>query len=212
MSDVPEYLVSHGCAALLTRCHGDASWLPCRGDRVVIRSGRGLELGQVLGEAEINPKSISPGQLLRLASREDEALAAALSRRSQNLLDDVHRAVARDGLPLLPLDAELLLDGTRAIVHVLRWDACTLTPLLEELRAAHGIGVAFQDQSKPAEEGHGCSSCGSGGCGSCGDGGCSTGSCGSGDCSRGKFTSDELTAYFAALREQMHARHRVSLA
>ncbi len=113
----------------------------------------------------------------------------------------------------MPLEAELLLDGARAFIHVLRWDACSLTPLLEELRQTHGASISFQDRSKPAEKEHGCSSCGSdGGCGSGGEGGCSTGGCSNGDCSRGGVKSAaELTAYFAALREQMHARELVPL-
>ncbi|MFL5338777.1 MAG: hypothetical protein ACJ8F7_01305 [Gemmataceae bacterium] len=208
MIAAPEFLVSHGCAALLTRCRGPVP--AARGDRVVIRSGRGLELGEVLCEAGPAPEVISPGELLRLATADDEALSFQMNRRGNELMDSVQLAVTRDGLPLLPLDAEVLLDGSRAIVHVLRWDTCTLTPLLEELRSAHGIGVAFLDRSKLEE--HGCGSCGEGGCGSCGDGGCSTGGCGSGDCSRGAKSAAEMTAYFAALREQMHARGRVPLA
>ena len=211
MTGSREFLVSHGCTALLTRCRASADESFERGNRVVIRSGRGLELGEVLCPAEARPEVISPGELLRHASSDDESQAAANNHRGLALLDDVQRSVEREFLPLLPLEAELLLDGSRAFVHVLRWDTCTLTPLLEELRQSHGISISFQDRSKPVE--HGCSSCGNGGCGSCGEGGCSTGGCGSGDCSRGGVKSAaELTAYFAALRAQMESRLRVPLA
>ena len=53
MTHAPEFLVNHGCAALLTRCRPLGDLFPARGDHVVIRSGRGLELGEVLGEAQI---------------------------------------------------------------------------------------------------------------------------------------------------------------
>jgi hypothetical protein len=208
---VSEYLISHGCAAALTRCRDRAGVDPERGDRVVIQSARGLELGEVLcaatpAHAALSP-TISEGLLLRVATSQDESAARGLSRRAAALLDDAQRLIESQNLPLLPLDADLLLDGTRGFLRVLRWDACTLTPLLEELRRGHGLFVTIQDVSRAeAEHDHGCSSCGGGGCGSCAEGGCSTGGCGSGSCSSGAVKSAaELTAYFAQLREQMQA-------
>jgi len=206
-----EYLVSHGRSAALSRCRDTACIGPQRGDRVVIRSARGLELGEILCQAAADPSgdsaAISSGLLVRTATADDESTAERLARRGLALLDDAQRLVERQKLPLLPLDADLLLDGTQGFLHVLRWDVCTLTPFIEELRRNHGLLVTLQDLSKPAgEHEHSCGSCGDGGCGSCGEGGCSTGGCGSGSCSRGSIKSaDDLTAYFAQLRDQMQA-------
>lgn len=204
-----EFLVHHGCTAALSRCRFENGTMPQRGDRVVIRSARGLELGEVLCEATQEHTRLSPqissATLLHLANAEDEATFTRLSQRGLALLRDAHRLIEDQHLPLLPLDIDVLLDGSQAIVYVLRWDACPLTPFLEELRHAHGLPVTLIDLSK-AEPEPICGSCGGGGCGSCGDGGCSTGGCGTSDCSRdSKHTADELTAYFAQLREQMHA-------
>jgi hypothetical protein len=120
--------------------------------------------------------------------------------------------IESESLPLLPLDAEVLLDRSQAIVHLLRWDQCTLTPFVEQLQSRFDLRVVLLDRSKP-EEHQGCGSCGEGGCGSCGEGGgCSTGGCSSGNCSRGSIKSaDELTSYFAELRRQMQALPRVPL-
>jgi len=216
MSGQPaEYLVSHGCMAALSRCRDESGLSPQRGSRVVIRSFRGLELGEILCEATPPSAAISSGSLLRTATSDDEATAIQLKRRGFALLDDVQRLIRQRDLPLIPLDAELLLDGAQGILHVLRWDDCTLTPFLEELRQRHGLLITIQDltKSEPEHE-HGCGSCGADGCGSCGEGGCSTGGCGSGSCSRGSIHSaEELTAYFAQLREQMlAAMPRVPLA
>ena len=212
-----EYLVSHGEAAALTRCRDGAALAPRRGDRVVFRGPRGPELGEVLCPSPIGTPAltdtVAPGELLRCATADDEASAETWHRRGLTLLDDAQTRIADQHLPLVALDVEIPLDGSRAFVHVLRWDACSLTPLLEALFAAHGVPVSFQDRGKPEEvhADHGCGSCGTGGCST---GGCSTGGCGSGSCSSGSVKSaGELTAYFADLREQMHhAQERVPLA
>jgi hypothetical protein len=207
---ISTYFVSHGCAAALSCCTDGLGLRPERGEAVVIRSARGPEFGTVLGDAAADfPIPFSAGELLRRATSDDQRTFAELRRRGQLLLDDAHQLVEEQQLPLLPLDVDLTLDGAEAQIHVLRWEPCTLTPLLEELRRRHPFAIQLLDTSRPAEEHHGCSSCGSGGdggCGSCGSG------CGSGDCSRGTAPSAaELTGHFAALRVQMEALQRVPL-
>ena len=205
------YYVSHGCAAALSCCSDAAGLSPQRGEAVVIRSARGPELGTVLSEANDLSTSFSPGEILRRASADDHRAFAELRRRGQALLDDAHRFVQQQQLPLLPLDVDLTLDGAGALIHVLRWEPCVLTPLLEELHRRHPFAIHLLDTSRPAEEQHGCGSCGSGGCGEGGCGSCGDG-CGSGNCSRGAaHSAAELTAYFAALRAQMEADNRVPL-
>ena len=113
------------------------------------------------------------------------------------------------------MDAELTLDD-RLILHGLAWDACDATPLFTELSARFGLSVRLLDLSqtavtidpKQAADGCGKPDCGSGsgGCSSCGTDGESKGGCSTGSCSRGKVKSaDELTAYFADLRQKMEA-------
>lgn len=211
MSPTREYLVSHGCAASLSRCRAADILAAQRGDSVVIRSARGLELGAVLCEAPPDLPAISPGDLLRHANADDQRAAIEMHALGSKLLDSAQRLIQSESLPLLPLDAEVLLDRSQAIVHLLRWNQCTLTPFVEKLQSHFNLRVVLLDQSK-REEAHGCGSCGEGGCGGCGEGGCSTGGCSSGNCSRGSIKSaDELTRYFAELRKQMQAFQRVPL-
>ena len=205
-----EFLVSHGCAASLSRCRASCSVQ--RGDSVVIRSARGLELGEVLCEAFPDLPAISPGELLRVATRDDRLRVVEMNSLGIQLLDQAQHCLDAEPLPLLPLDAEVLLDRSQALLHVLRWEACTITPLIEKLQSQFDIRVVLVDRSKPEEHGHGCGSCGEGGCGSCGEGGCSTGGCSSGSCSRGSIKSaEELTRSFSELRKQMEAMQRVPL-
>lgn len=219
MNTAVEYLVSHGRAAALTRCRSAETWQPVRSDRVVLRSPRGLELGNVLGLAEgaCDTSALAQGELLRRASAADEVLLSSLQEKSLALLDAAQTRIEADGLPLLALDAEFLLDGREAFLHVLRWGDVTLTPLLESLNSSFGTTVRMVDRGQPAAQNeHGCGSCGScGSGGGCGSGDCGTkekGGCSSGSCSKGSFkTADDLSDYFLRLRAEMLAHPRVPL-
>jgi hypothetical protein len=210
-----QYLVTHGRTASLTLCRTTGDWLPQRNDAVVLRSGRGIELGTLLGpvEAGCDTSAIANGELIRLAGAADIALGQALEIRSDQLLEDAQLIINQKQLPLLALDAEFLLDGNEAYLHVLRWGDVTFTPLVESLRAGHQSLVRILDRSDHDAHDHGCGSCGSGGCGSCGTDGCKTGGgCSTGSCSSGSFKSPkDLTDYFLKLREEMLAHPRVPL-
>lgn len=176
-----EYLVGHGTAGDFGRFRTGAA-LDCRrGDRVVVQTHRGLELGTVLcdarpGHAQFLPNS-SVGRLLRRATAEDEATAREREARGREFFEDSRRRVAELGLPLEVLDAELLLDGRQAILHYLRWAECDERPLVSSLCKEYGFFVALHNLQMPAEApeehaGCGAENCGQGDCGS--HGGCST--------------------------------------
>jgi cell fate regulator YaaT (PSP1 superfamily) len=188
-----------------------------RGERVIVRTPRGVEPGVVLCEPgeKFTPTLSTEGELLRVATPEDETRVGEFPEREAELLTLAGDAAAEQGLPLTFVDAELTLDD-HLILHGLAWDACDATPLFAELSERFKLAVRLLDLSqtavtkdpKPTTEGCGKPGCGtdSGGCSSCGTEGESKGGCSSGGCSRGKVKSaDELTAYFADLREKMEA-------
>lgn len=163
--------------------------LPCRrGDRLVVRSPRGQEIGVVMRMA---PESADPylkdhfiGQILRRATPGDEELALRMRKKSQRLFDESRQVQSRLGLPLEILDAEILLDGRQAVLHYLRCAECDPRPLMEHIAEEYRLLVTLHDLALPkvkeeevgAQHGScGEGNCGSGGgCGSCGTGGCST--------------------------------------
>lgn len=206
-----EYLVNYGRAAFLGRFANDAGVALGHGDRVVVRSPRGLETGTVLGAVASTFARLvgagPSGDLLRRATDDDERREAELRRTAEDMLAEGQAIADRVGLPVSLVDVEILLDGRRAVVHGLPWADCDATPLCESLSARHDAAVTFLDLRTPAAaeaEGCGKPGCGSGGggCDSCGTGG----GCSTGGCSSGKVKSaDELTAYFAGLRKQMDA-------
>lgn len=208
------YLVQYGRPGFVGRFRADAAGPLARGDRVVIRGPRGVEIGNLLCEPDERfSQAQADGELLRAASRADEAEAERLHARSAAMLATADAA----GLPVAFVDVEFTLDGT-AILQALPWDECDATPVLADLAVRFGVRVQLLDLSRSptphdAADHSGCGKpgcgSGSGGCSSCGSdgGGCSTGSC-----SRGAVrTADELTAYFAGLRQQMEAAGRTPL-
>jgi cell fate regulator YaaT (PSP1 superfamily) len=179
-----------------------------RGDRVVVRGPRGDEFGEVL----VAPEHTGPhdGDVMRLATPDDDASASRLDLRGQELLAAATDRGNELGLPLAFVDVEVTLDGT-AVLHALPWEACDATALLDELASRFALAVRLLDLSRspvaePASGGCGKPGCGSeaGGCSTCGTDSKSGGGCSSGLCSRGSVKSpEELTAYFADLRRKM---------
>jgi hypothetical protein len=206
-----EYLLSYGCTGEFGRFHPVRPLTIGRGERAVIRSHRGLELGQVLcpatpGHARVLPNT-TVGQLLRIATTEDEQAAEHAQLRGHELFTDARRLAGELSLPLEVLDAEVLLDGEHSILHHLPWDEFDERELVSRLSKRHALHVrlhSLRGSLEPAEEqeheGCGRPGCGreAGGCGSCSSGGCS--SCG--------VAGQDTQAYFAALREQMHSHRR----
>lgn len=184
-----------------------------RGARVIVRSPRGTECGVVLCEPgdRFSPSLSTEGEALRVATPEDDSRVGTFAAREGALIADANAAAAERELPITFVDAELTLDDC-LILHGLAWDACDATALFDALSAQFGLTVRLLDLSrspvakdpKPTTAGCGKPGCGSegGGCSSCGTGG--TSGCSTGSCSRGKVKSaDELTAYFADLRQKM---------
>jgi hypothetical protein len=208
--EVQEYLVSYGTTGEFGRFRPVRPLACCRGDRVVVCSHRGLELGVLLCEARPGHAHFLPntsvGQLVRPAGPDDEREADRQAGRAGELFDGARRLAAELGLPLEVLDVEVLLDGEQAILHHLHWAEFDERDLVAGLSRRHGLRVRLHSlRTAPAEpegEEHGC---GRPGCGKTAGGGCST--CGSGGgCSTCGSGKEDVRAYFASLREQMHQR------
>jgi cell fate regulator YaaT (PSP1 superfamily) len=203
-----DYLIRYGVMGDVGRFRAGPALVCRRGDRAVVRSRRGLELGEVL--CPTGPAEEAHGDLLRLATPEDEQTAHRRQRQCDDFLAEARGRAAVQALPVELLDVELLLDD-QAWLHYVRWDTFDPRDLVSGLSRDFDLTIRLLDLTRAdaAHEEHGCGSCGSGGCGSggCGSGGCGSG-CGSGGC--GTITED-LRAYFAELREQMHRHDRTPL-
>jgi PSP1 C-terminal conserved region len=183
-----DYLLNYGSAGDFGPFHSEEPLACRRGDRVVVRSHRGQELGVVLRPATEEHARLLEGkfvgQILRLATPGDVALALRMQARSQSLFQDARQLLGQLQLPMELLDAEVLLDGRQAVLHYLRWQECDPRPLMEPLSQKYRLLVTLHDLalnapeigSQKETEGCGLPGCGaaSGGCGSCNSGGCGT--------------------------------------
>jgi cell fate regulator YaaT (PSP1 superfamily) len=211
-----EYLVSFGAAGDFSRFRAIGPQTYTRGDRVVVRSHQGLELGVVLcpttADHERFLSHTAVGELLRLANRDDECASARTRELGRQIFEDGRRLTTELGLPLEIVDVEVLLDGRQANIYHLRPGDCDYRPLVSELASRHDILISMQNLAQPAEEktnGCGkpdCGQTGGGGCSSCGPGGgCSAGSCGK------HMEKEQVAEYLAGLKPQTADHSRVAL-
>lgn len=213
-----EYLISYGRAGHLGRFAPANGDIYSRGERVVIKSRRGLELGEVLDESQPQRAGLPDdyvGELHRRATSDDINVAIRQVEDSNHLCQFAEDVARELSLPFTVLDVEVMLDGRSAILHGLPHQHCDAGPLLEQLGEQHGLIVRLYDMGRelppPAdaddhEEKYKCDKpdCGEGECTSCGtDGGCNS-------CSSGTKPED-LEALFSRLRTEMEQRQRVPL-
>jgi cell fate regulator YaaT (PSP1 superfamily) len=206
-----EYLVSYGTSGEFARFRPTAPAEFQRGDRVVVRTHQGLELGVVMCPArpEHAPflSRTALGELLRSVTEADEKQADEARRFGQRIFEDARRLTFELELPLAILDIEVLLDGQQAIVHHLRQADCDYRPLVSTLSKKHDLHIFMNNLALPKEEIVGCGepNCGqlTGGCQSCSSGGCNT--CGKG------AKKEDVAAHLLALRKLMEDRNRTSL-
>jgi cell fate regulator YaaT (PSP1 superfamily) len=186
-----EYLLSYGLVGDFGRFRA-ARPLSCRrGDRAVIRTHRGLEIGEVLREAAPGHAGFLPnttvGRLLRLAGPDDDQTSALMRNRARSLFDRGRALAVEQKLPLDLIDAEVLHDGEHGVLHLLRRGNSDVRPFVSTLSREFGLHILLTDLGAPGasltkeEEpagcgregcgqeggGGGCTSCGPGGCGSC---------------------------------------------
>lgn len=212
MQAATEYLVSYGKNGEFGRFAASAPLACRRGDPLVIETNRGLEIGKVIRSAESEHARLlgggPPGRIIRQPSPADLQMRDRLRTLGQQLFQDARTHAARLSLPMEILDAEILLDGRQAVVHILRWDDVSADGLAEALSKVHELQTVVHDLALPASkeeqaETPGEHGCGSGGCGSggCGSGGCSSGGCGS--CSSGGCSTSTHETHNSA--ERPHA-------
>jgi cell fate regulator YaaT (PSP1 superfamily) len=155
-----------------------------RGDLVVIRSHRGIELGEVLVPAPDNVAPVGvPGdgvaRVLRVARTVDRERARHAETDRSDWFSACRQVVQSGSWDLELLDIEPLLEDRRAVLHYLAARplddpaslvaalrrALDLDVLLEPVDSELGLG-ADESTSSPVDASAGACRCGSVGCGS----------------------------------------------
>lgn len=116
-----------------------------RGDGVVLRTGRGTEIGQVLCEATedalANLDRPPGGSILRHLGADDAVLWDRLEAERAGLRERCRRLIDESGLPMKLVDVEQLLGREKTIVYYLSEDRVDFRELVRQLAAALGARV-----------------------------------------------------------------------
>lgn len=163
------FLVRYGVQGSVGRFRSPDRVRYPRRQRVVLRTLRGLEAGEVLGPSNDEP---SDGDLLRAMTAQDDLLAERLSRRSDEAFQACNALLAERDIDAVLLDAELLLDGRGLFFHFLGEPPAEAESLTAELAEAYEAEAQIGRFAQTLEEGCG-PGCGTeeakgqGGCASC---------------------------------------------
>jgi len=173
-----QHFVRVGVLGQVGRFATEGGVLFARGNRVVLRTVRGLEVGEVLSPAE-NRGGEPDGIVLRRVTVEDDLLLARLEKNKQEALSRCEEALLQRGLDVVLIDVEHLFDGKSLFFYFLGETSPELDAITGELAAAYDSEVQFQKFSDAltlgcgpgcgteAATGSGCGTTG-GGCSSCG--------------------------------------------
>lgn len=153
-----------------------------RDARVVCRTERGLEVGQVLSYDEQVDAHHKDGDLLRGLTGEDELLQTRLDRHKKKAIRACERLLRDQALDVALIDAELLFDGKSLFFYFVGEVDERVQSLTEELAATYEAKAKVGQFADLLSKGCGpqCgtaegSGCATGGCSGCAtSGGCAT--------------------------------------
>lgn len=162
----------------------DATRFP-RGSRVIVRTARGLEIGEVLAPPAAETLAEADGAILRGMTVEDQLLEARLGRKRRAAYDACRQRLAALRLDAVLIDVEHLFDGQTLVFYFLGEQPSELPAVTSELAAAYDAIAQISSFAETLTQG-----CGPG-CGTehgAGEGceSCVTGCAVVGACSAGK--------------------------
>jgi cell fate regulator YaaT (PSP1 superfamily) len=145
-----------------------------RRSRVIVRTRRGLELGEVLSPPDDTDdgRGFSDGELLRGVTVQDELLQARLERNRQDAYAACAAMLAESGTSAVLVDVEHLFDGQGLFFYFLGDVSSELESYTTRLAEAYEAKVQFRKFTDTLIEGCG-PGCGTeeakgqGGCDSC---------------------------------------------
>ena len=143
-----------------------------RGTRVVCRTRRGLEVGEVLSPLDTTDRDELHGTLLRRMTIEDDLLLARLDRNRSEAFIACESRLRDRGIPAVLVDVEHLFDGQSLFFYFLGGESPEIAELTSELAEAYEATAQFRKFTDTLAQG-----CGPG-CGTAeAENGCGTGAC-----------------------------------
>ena len=140
-----------------------------RGSRVVVRTQRGLELGEVLAPHEDAAGAPRQGQILRGMTDQDSLLETRLLKNRDDAYQACLRKIEERGMDAILMDVEHLFDGQSLIFYFLGEQPAGWDDVVQELAEAYDAQVQFRAFTDAVvagcgpdcglESGEGCGSC-----------------------------------------------------
>jgi len=135
--EMARYVVRYGVMRLLGLFSTRGNEAFARGGKVIARTNRGLEAGEILCEADdevAQRLANSPGgQILRPMNAEDSNELTHLHSRERSEFETSEKHVARLGLPMQLIDLEHLFGGERVVIYYLSEDRVDFRDLVKQL-------------------------------------------------------------------------------
>jgi cell fate regulator YaaT (PSP1 superfamily) len=120
---MPSYIVRFGQMRILGAFAPPGGDPLARGTKVIARTDRGLEVGEVLCEAAESALAqlteLAKGQVLRRMSADDARDVARIHEQEKNEFQTCRRCIEQLGLPMQLVDVEHLFGGERIVVYYL---------------------------------------------------------------------------------------------
>jgi cell fate regulator YaaT (PSP1 superfamily) len=127
-----------------------------RASRVIVRTGRGLEIGEVLGPAEeMAVRGTTDGSILRGMTVEDELLETRLEKNRQKALDACTARLAQRGISATLFDVEHLFDGRSLFFYFLGEVTPEIETITAELAEVYDAAAEFRKFSETLATGCG---------------------------------------------------------
>lgn len=169
-----QHFVRVGALGSVGRFVADGAQRFPRGARVVCRTVRGLEVGEVLNTIEAADSQASDGSLLRRVTPQDDLLLARLDKNRDEAYHACATRLAERGLSAVLVDVEHLFDGQSLYFYFLGETTPELDSLTAELAGVYEAKAQLQKFADTLTAGCGpnCGTAEASGCGT--SGGCST--------------------------------------
>jgi len=169
-----EHLVRVGVMGLLGRFRSSDGTVYPRGVKVIVRTRRGLEVGEVLAPVPLGEHpGAEAGQILRGMTGQDELLLERLEKNRCEAFDACNDLLTQRGLSAVLLDVEQLFDGQGIFFYFLGEVEPAVEALSAELASVYDTQARMQQFADTllegcgpgcgtdAAEGGACDNCGS---------------------------------------------------
>ncbi|MHB1035682.1 MAG: PSP1 domain-containing protein [Pirellulales bacterium] len=134
---MPKYVTRCGVMRSLGIYSSNRGELFQRNARVIVRTDRGLEVGEILCEATeqavTNLKETSHGQILRKMTSEDENELSRMREQERKEFEVCHRTIQQLQLPMQLTDIEHIFGGERIVVYYLAENRVDFRELVKQL-------------------------------------------------------------------------------